>query len=222
MKIWQTITLCAVSALLTISIFFNIFFVNVFEIHDSDSFKQALLSKEILDVFIDIEDTNDSTNTDVEIDSPTTTPSTDNNEDNTEDENNITNNPQTDDNQVVENKPLQKNEIVFDQENVTITFVKQESGLYGISFVFLIKNNSDIEVSVSFTDVYLDDLLLEMSGGSTWGVAPGKTATIELSLLEYEYEEFITNPKKVEYAIKLWDADTYEDIVIENKVLYIE
>jgi hypothetical protein len=216
MKIWQTIVLCAVSALLTISIFFNIFFVNIFEIHDSDSFKQALLSKEILDEFINIEDTDDNTDTDVEIDSPITTPSTDKEEDN------ITDNPQTDNNQVIENKPLQKNEIVFDQEDVTITFVKQESGLYGKSFVFLIKNNSDIEVSVSFTDVYLDDLLLEMSGGSTWGVAPGKTATIELSLLEYEYEEFITNPKKVEYAIKLWDADTYEDIVIENKVLYIE
>ena len=132
MKIWQTITLCAVSALLTISIFFNIFFVNVFEIHDSDSFKQALLSKEILDVFINVDDTDDNADTDVEIDSPTTTPSTDKEEDNNID------NPQTDDNQVIENKPLQKNEIVFDQENVIITFVKQESGLYGKSFVFLI------------------------------------------------------------------------------------
>lgn len=222
MKLWQTITLCAVSALFTLSIFFNIFFVSIFGIHDSDSFKQALLSKEIVDAFINIGDTEDHTDPSVEIDSPTTTPSTDDNEDNTEDEDNVTDNTQTDNSQVIENKPLQKNELVFDQENVTITFVKQESGIYGISFVFLIKNNSDIEVSVSFTDVYLDDLLLEMSGGSTWGVAPGKTATIELSLLEYEYEEFITNPKKVEYAIKLWNADTYEDIIIENKVLYIE
>ncbi len=211
MKLWQTIVLCAVSALLTLSIFFNFFFVGIFGIHDSDSFKQALLSKEILDAFVNIENTDDKVDTDVEIDSSTTTPSTD------EDEDTTVNN-----NQNIENKPLQKNEIVFNQENVIITFVKQESGIFGKSFIFLIKNNSDIEISVSFTDVYLDDFLLEMSGGSTWNIAPNKTATIELSLLEYEYEEFITNPKKVEYAIKLWNANTYEDIVIENKVLYIE
>ncbi len=214
MKLWQTITLCAVSALLTLSIFFNIFFVGIFGIHDSDSFKQALLSKEILDEFINIEDTDDTSDTSVEIDSPTTTPSTDKDKDTEED--NI-----TDTSQNVENKPLQKNEIVFNQENVIITFVKQESGIYGKSFIFLIKNNSDIEISVSFTDIYLDNFMLEMSGGSTWNIAPNKTATIELSLLEYEYEEFIANPKKVEYAIKLWNANTYDDIVIENKVLYI-
>ena len=41
MKIWKTIALCATSALLTLSVFFNIFFLTVFEIHDADSFKQG-------------------------------------------------------------------------------------------------------------------------------------------------------------------------------------
>lgn len=62
-SIWRTIVVSITSALLTLSVFFNIFFLTVFEIHDADSFKQALLSKEILDGFSNIGESEDEPGT---------------------------------------------------------------------------------------------------------------------------------------------------------------
>ena len=202
-KLWKLIVLGVLGVILTVSLTFNIFFTNLFGIHDSYSFKQALLSKEILDGFINIGDTDE-----VVDDLPTT-------------ENKDTTNSSNTTNTGTKDK-LQKGEVVFQKERVTITFVKQESGLLGPSFVFMVKNESDIYVNVSFTDLYLDDLLLEISGGSTFDIAPGKSATVELNLWESEYEDFIDNPQKLEYVIRLWNSETWDDIARENKVIYLK
>ncbi len=58
-KIWKLIVLAVLGVILTVSLTFNIFFINLFGIHDSDSFKQALLSKEILDSLVNVGDSND-------------------------------------------------------------------------------------------------------------------------------------------------------------------
>jgi hypothetical protein len=193
-KLWKLIVLAVLIVILTVSLTFNIFFTNMFGIHDSDSFKQALLSKEILNGLVNVGDSDDI-------------------------ENNLSNNSS---NNTDTNNELQKGEIVFQKERVTITFVRQESGLLGPSFIFMVKNELDIYVNVSFIDLYLDDFLLEISGGNTFDIAPGKSATIELKLWESEYEDFVDSPQKLEYVIRLWDSETWNDIARENKIIYLK
>lgn len=209
-KLWKLIVLAILGVILTVSLTFNIFFTSLFGIHDSDSFKQALLSKEILNDLVNVGNS-DTTEDNLSTDSVDDLLTTDNQA------NNNSSNNDTD-----TNNKLQKGEIVFQKEGVTITFVKQESGLLGPSFIFMVKNESDIYVNVSFTDLYLDDFLLEISGGSTFNVAPGKTATVELNLWESEYEDFIDSPQKLDYVIRLWNSETWDDIARENKIIYLK
>lgn len=209
-KLWKLIVLAVLGVILTVTLTFNIFFTSLFGIHDADSFKQALLSKEILNSLVNVEnsdDTEDNLSTDNVDDLPTADDQT----------NNDSSNNNTD-----INNNLQKGEIVFQKENVTITFVKQEAGLLGPTFIFMVKNDSDIFVNVSFTDLYLDDFLLEISGGSTFDIAPGKTATVELNLWESEYEDFIDSPQKLDYVIRLWNSETWDDIAREDKIIYLK
>lgn len=208
-KLWKLIVLSVLGVILTVSLTFNIFFINMFGIHDSDSFKQALLSKEILNGLVNVGDS-DNAEDSLLTDNVDDLPTTDN-----QDNNSSNNNADT-------NTELQKGEIIFQKEEVTITFVRQESELLGPSFIFMVKNESDIYVNVSFTDLYLDDFLLEISGGSTFDIAPGKSATIELKLWESEYEDFVNSPQKLEYVIRLWDSETYNDITRENKIIYLK
>lgn len=212
-SIWKTIILCATSALLTLSVFFNIFFLTVFEIHDADSFKQALLSKEILDGFSNIggsEEKPEANNP--TIDNPTAeTPIPDVNE------------PEPEVPSVDESFGLQEGQVVYNNNGITITYLNQEEGLLGPKFKFYIVNNSDYTLWVSCTDVYIDGVQADLSGGGVSDIESGKKAYLEFTIWESDYENFTTNPSEVEFDLVVRDdsnwgeLDRVEDLILQVK-----
>lgn len=200
-KLGKTITIFILSALLAMSTFFNIFFLTMFGIKDVESFKRALLSKELLDGL-------------TEVTTETTIPDVDYNpSDNTVEDT------------VTQPSGTTESEVVFNKGNIKITYVKQEeTGLLGPSFKFLIENNSTDNIYVSLTDVYVDGYLTNLSGGSTLSeLAPSKKAFISLTIWESDYEDFTDAPTNVDYTILIVNADTWETIAeVDGKKLTIK
>lgn len=181
-KLGKTITIFILSALLVMSTFFNIFFLTMFGIKDVESFKRALLSKELLDGLTGTTEVVPETDVDQ------------NTSENTSD--------------------ATESKVVFSEGNIKITYVEQESGLLGPSFKFLIENNSTDSIYVSFTDVYVDGYLTDLSGGSTLSeLAPSRKTFVSLTVWESDYEDFTDSPTNVEYTILVVNADTWETIV---------
>lgn len=187
-KLGKTIAIFILSALLVMSTFFNIFFLTVFGIKDVESFKRALLSKELLDGL---------TGTTEVI-------------------------PETDVDQNTSDATESK--VVFSKGNIKITYIEQESGLLGPSFKFLIENNSTDSIYVSFTDVYVDGYLTDLSGGSTLSeLAPSRKTFVSLTVWESDYEEFTDSPTNIDYTILIVNADTWETIAeVDDKELTIK
>ena len=195
-KLGKTITIFALSALLAMSTFFNIFFLTMFGIKDVESFKKALLSKELLDGLTGITEVIPETDVDQNT-SDTTVDGT-------------TVNPQPSD--------TTEGVVVFNESDIKITYVKQEeTGLLGPSFKFLIENNSTDSIYVTLTDVYVDGYLTYLSGGSTVSdVAPNRKAFVSLTIWESDYEDLTDRPTDVEYTILISNADTLKTIAEET------
>lgn len=204
MKLAKTIIICVLSCLLTLSVALNIFTYTIFEINDVESFKQVLFSKELLDSFTSIGNGSEDTSEDI---------------------NNNSEPDQTPDQQEpeVEDNKLTKGDIIFDEGNILITFVEQSVGLLGPSFKFCVENKTDKTINVSFTDLYIDGFMADVSGGSTQQLEPGKKAFVDVTIWEMDYEDFTDDPEQVEYIIRIWDPETWADIIVSDKqVIYLK
>lgn len=213
MKLAKTIIICVLSCLLTLSVSLNIFTYTIFGIHDVESFKQVLLSKEILESFTSIGNGSEDT-----YDDSTTNSSNDGSEPNQTPE-------QTPDQQEPEEdtNKLIKGDIIFDEGNILITFVEQSEGLLGPSFKFCVENKTSKSINVSFTDLYIDGFMTEVSGGSIQQLESGKKAFVDVTIWEMEYEDFTNYPEQVEYIIRIWDPETWADIIVSDKqTLYLK
>ena len=205
MKIWKTIILCVASSLLTLSVAFNIFFVSIFEIHDADSFKQVLLSKEILEGLTDIGETEDEPDSDVETNNPTV------------------DNPVVDEPTVNTPIGLQEGQVVYNANGITITYLNQETSVFGPQFNFYVVNNSEYTLWVSATDVYIDGVQADLSGGGVDDIESGKKAYFEFTIWESDYEKFTTNPSEVEFDLVVRDDFTWDDLDrVEDLILKLK
>lgn len=193
-KLSKIIAIMVLSVLLVLSTFFNVFFLAIFGIKDAESFRRALLNKELLDELTDVTDITDVTE-------ETTVPDVDYNP-----------------------SDATESVVVFNEESIKITYIKQETGLLGPSFKFLIENNSIDSIYVSFTDVYVDGYLTGLSGGSTLSdLAPSKKTFVSLTVWESDYEEFTDSPTNIDYTILIVNADTWETIAeVDDKELTIK
>lgn len=209
MKLAKTIIICVLSCLLTLSVALNIFTYTIFEIHDVESFKQVLFSKELLDSFTSIGNGSEDTSEDIIIDSSNNNSEPDQTLDQQE--------PEEDTNKLI------KGDIIFDEGNILITFVEQSEGLLGPSFKFCVENKTNKSINVSFTDLYIDGFMAEVSGGSIQQLESGKKAFIDVTIWEMEYEDFTNEPEQVEYIIRIWDPETWADIIVSDKqVIYLK
>lgn len=211
MKTWKVIILCVLSSLLTLSMFCNIFFLTVFGAWTPDGFKKALLGKELVDAFTNVEEEVETPADDPVVEVPDTAPPDTNPNPDTEVE-------------VPDNSfGIKEGDEVYSENGITITYVKQEEGLLGPSFKFSVTNNSNQVLWVSATNVYIDGVQASVSGGSASDIEIGKKAFFDLTLWEAEYEDFTDYPTKVEFDIKIYDNDTWEDMyIIENLILQVK
>lgn len=209
MKLVKTIIICVLSCLLTLSVSLNIFTYTIFGIHDVESFKQVLFNKEILDSFTSVGNGSEDTSDDAIADSSNDGSKSDQTPEQQEPE--------------VDTNKLTKGDIIFDEGNILITFIEQSEGLLGPSFKFCVENKTNKSINVSFTDLYIDGFMAEVSGGSIQQLESGKKAFIDVTIWEMEYEDFTNDPEQVEYIIRIWDPETWADIIVSDKqTLYLK
>lgn len=196
MKTWKVIILCVLSSLLTLSLFFNIFFLTIFGAWTPDGFKEALLGTEPVHNREEVETPTD----DSVIEVPDTTP------------------PDTD-----SGFGIKEGEIVYSENGITITYMKQEEGLLGPKFKFFVENNYSHTIYVAARNVYIDGILAELSGGSQSDIEVGKKAFLEINLWSSDYEEYTDCPTKVEFDILIMHDDNWETLFeIDDIVLQVK
>lgn len=187
MKLAKTIAIITLSILLIMSVAMNIFIFSMFEIKDAESFKQALLCRELLDslnqsaTIIDKPNNNnqqDSSNTDTTVSD-------------------------------VQIKEPTKDMIIYNANGVKISFVAQEIGLLGPSLKFYIENNTKQTLDICLTDIYIDGFKAEFAGMYCSELAAGKKAYESITLYEFEYEDFSDFPSVVEFVVKVQDSATW-------------
>lgn len=198
MKNVKTIAIIVLSVLLVFSLSLNIFIFSMFEIKDAESFKQALLCKELLDSFnqsatiIDRPNNNqqDSSNTD------TTVPD-------------------------VQIKEPTKDMIIYNANGVKISFVAQEIGMMGPSLKFYVENNTNQTLDICLTDIYIDGYKAEFVGMYCDELAAGKKAYESLTMWESDYEDFSDFPSVIEFVVKIQDSASWNTIV-ETEPMYLQ
>ena len=186
-------------------IFFNILFLSIFLIHDGESFKQALLSKEILDSLVEIGDSDTPATDTPTVDIPSI------------DE------PTVDEPVVEVPTGLQEGQVVYNANGITITYLNQEAGVLGPTFNFFVVNNSEYTLWVSATDVYIDGVQADLSGGGVSDIEPGKKAYLEFTLWKSDYEKFTNYPSEVEFDIVIRDDSTWGELYsVEDLILKVK
>ena len=191
MKLAKTIAIITLSILLIMSVAMNIFIFSMFEIKDAESFKQALLCRELLDSL-------------GQISTPDTSEPTNNQQPNSSNTDNTVPDVQT--------KEPNREMIIYNANGVKISFVAQEIGLLGPSLKFYIENNTKQTLDICLTDIYIDGFKAEFAGMYCSELAAGKKAYESITLYEFEYEDFSDFPSVVEFVVKIQDSATWATI----------
>lgn len=205
MKTWKVIVLCVVSSVLTLSLFFNIFFLSMFGAWTPDGFKKALLGKELVDAFTNVEEEVETPTDDPVVEVPDTTPPD--------------TNPDTEVEVPDNSFGIKEGEVVYSENGITITYMKQEEGLLGPRFKFFVENNYSHTIYVAARNVYIDGILAELSGGSQSDIEVGKKAFLEISLWSSDYEDYTDCPTKVEFDILIMHDDNWETLFEINDIV---
>ena len=199
MKLGKTIAIMALSILLALSVSMNIFIFVIFGIKDVQSFKQVLLSKELLD----------SLTTSV----PESTPDASTSEPDTEA-------PE----QVPEVEDTSAGDFSYTNAWIKIKELKQGVGLMGPTITIELENISDEAVRVSFKELSIDGYASQYSSTGVYAdiLDPGMKAIREISLWKSDYEAFTSKPEVLVFTIEVMDPNTYGTLASEKVPLYIK
>ena len=224
MKLAKTIIIMVLSVLLALSVSLNIFIFVIFGIKDVQSFKQVLLSKELLDSFISLsvpESTPDAT---PDVSTPEPTPEVSIPEPDTQSpvpEVEDTEAPE----QVPESDSTPETEVFYYANAwITVKELKQGVGLMGPTITIVLENISDEAIRVSFKDLSIDGYASQYSSTGVYAeiLDPGMKAIREISLWESDYEAFTSKPEVLAFTIEVMDPNTYGTLTSEKVPLYIK
>lgn len=207
MKLAKTISIMVLSVLLALSVSLNIFIFVIFGIKDAQSFKQVLLSKEILDGLTNMsvpESTPDVEGTpEVSIPEPDTEASE----------------------QVPESDSTSETEAFYYANAwITVKELKQGVGLMGPTITIELENISDEAIRVSFKDLSIDGYASQYSSTGVYAevLDPGMKAIREISLWESDYEAFTSKPETITFTIEIMDPNTYGTLTSNDVSLDIK
>lgn len=208
MKLFKFIMVVAISILLVLSVALNIFVFTIFEINDTESFKQVLLCREL------VESLNQLSNPTVDTTVDETTDEIVSDSANTEAE------PETEPETEAPVETATKNSIIYEDSNVKITYVKQELSLLGPTLKFCVENKTTEAIDVSFNDVYIDGYMVDFCSIYVNALAGNRQSFENLYIYESDYKDFTAFPSMVEFTIKVKDTETWYDLA-ESEPIYI-
>lgn len=199
---------------LAVSFAYNKFAMNLLDITDIESFRNAIVAQELIKSLQGISGTNDTTNAD----SGAT---------NTQDTNiNTSTNQNVPDSDkptidITTTDSMPDGTVIYEDSYAKITYVKQESSIFGPTIKFLVESNATKNIDVSFTNVHIDGFMADLCGAYVSDLEPGKKSFETLYIYESDYEDFTSFPSMIEFIIVIRDANTWSDLA-ESQVIYFE
>jgi hypothetical protein len=112
-------------------------------------------------------------------------------------------------------------DVFFENEFVRITYLKYEDGVFGPEYVFEIENISDKELTVRFSDLYIDNYQVFISGLTCTDLLAGKKAVSEMTLLTTEWEQFTDCPTSVSFIIEIVNPKSYSTYFKSDRINFI-
>ena len=198
MKLFKIIMNCVIATLLVVSITLNIFVLAGFRIVDTDTYTP---------------NTNVSQNANNE-------PQNEYNKQNNRQPNKQPNSFNNQQNNTQQNNTETK-EVFFENELVRITYLKYEDGVFGPEYIFEIENISDKELTVRFSDLYIDNYQVFISGLTCTDLLAGKKAVSEMTLLTTEWEQFTDCPTSVSFVIEIVNPKSYSTYFKSDRINFI-
>ena len=189
------------------SIVYNTVVMSALNISDAESFRKAIICQELVDSMQQLQDTESDTNSNTEVTVPDT-----NTQKPTEDS-------------TIElpeheaNTPV-KDEVIYEDAYVKVTYVKQELSIFGPTVKFLVESKTTDTIDVMFTDVHIDGYMADTCGAYVSELAEGKKSFETLYLYESDYEDFTSFPSMVEFTIKVQNSETWVGLA-ESNTIYI-
>ena len=198
MKTFKIIMNCVIAALLVVSLTINILALAGFRLVDKDTYTP---------------NTNVSQNAYNE-------PQNECNKQNNKQPNRQLNNFNNQQNNT-QQSPTETREVFFENELVRITYLKYEEGIFGPEYVFEIENISDKELTVRFSDLYIDNYQVYISGLTCTDLLAGKKAVSEMTLLTTEWEQFTDCPTSVSFVIEIVNPKSYSTYFKSDRIDFI-
>lgn len=198
MKTFKIIMNCIIAALLVVSLTINILALSGFRLVGKDTYTP---------------NTNVSQNANNEPQNECNKP---NNKQPNKQPNNFNNQQNNTQQSVTETK-----DVFFENELVRITYLKYEEGVFGPEYVFEIENISDKELTVRFSDLYIDNYQVFISGLTCTDLLAGKKAVSEMTLLTTEWEQFTDCPTSVSFIIEIVNPKSYSTYFKSDRIDFI-
>lgn len=198
MKLFKIIMNCVIITLLVVSVTLNVFVLAGYRIVDTNTYTP---------------NTNVSQNANRE-------PQNECNKQNSRQPNKQPNSFNNQQNKVQQNNTDTK-ELFFKNEFVRITYLKYEDGVFGPEYVFEIENISDKELTVRFSDLYIDNYQVFISGLTCTDLLAGKRAVSEMILLTTEWEQFADCPTSVSFVIEIVNPKSYSTYFKSERIDFI-
>ncbi len=131
--------------------------------------------------------------------------------------------------QTKNNDNSEKGVILYSDDDFEIKYLSIYDPYDGLFTWYAMKleltNRSDKNILISLEEAYVNDYLIEIWGGNVDfdGTAPGKKSVCTF-ILNYDNTviENLDDIKKIEFKVKLENADDWNDVLLETKTLTIK
>jgi hypothetical protein len=107
--------------------------------------------------------------------------------------------------------------LIYQDNNIKVTYVGQEEKVYGPVLYFKIQNLSSETLNVLCTDVYIDGQLVFISGLTCENLLPN-TEVVEEFVLTPKDGKQLTDIDYVSFIIKLVKSKSYLDLYESNRI----
>lgn len=111
--------------------------------------------------------------------------------------------------------------LVYEDDNITITYLTSTEDSDEIVHLFNIKNTSDKTLTVITSELYLNGQRVYISGLTCEKLLPDTDSDEELVLLNEEWKQIINYPSKISFKIKLLNDKSRLDLY-ETDLLTLE
>ena len=101
--------------------------------------------------------------------------------------------------------------LVYEDNNVKVSYVETQQDVFGIIHKFKIENNTAKTLTLSFTDVVINNQKVYISGLTCENLLPGTSVVEDFVLLESEWSQFTSAPNDINFIIKLVNAKSRLD-----------